>query len=176
MPSSFFTQTTYLYWAPTMSRDSIMSKTSSQPPQSFWSCGETVKFPNVRLQFLWERGSDLPKITLGVRARCGLEPKAVWAPCNVAWVQQGGTSGCLPSTVWGHDTHPGGEDELYWPVPAWIWGTSIHGPPTFQAVSVPWNWGGWKARPCHPCRVGRASWDLLGEPLRVPQDCLKKVA
>ena len=66
-----------------------MSKTSSQPPQSFWSCGETVKFPNVKWQFISERGSDLLKITLGVRARSGLEPRAVLAPCSVAWVQQG---------------------------------------------------------------------------------------
>ena len=41
---------------------------------------QTVKFPNVRLQFILERGSDLPKITLGVRAGSGLEPRVVLAP------------------------------------------------------------------------------------------------
>ena len=153
-----------------------MSKTSSQPPQSFWSYGETVKFPNVKLQFISERVVTCPRSHLELGPDLGWNPGLCWPHAVWPGFSRDGTSGCLPPTVWGHDTHPGGEDELYWPVPAWIRGTTIHGPPTFQAVSAPWNRGGWKARPFHPCRAGRASRDLLGEPLRVPQDWLEEAA
>lgn len=45
--------------------------------------------------------------------------------------------GCFPPAVRGHDTHPGGEDELQRPVPAWVHGPGSHGLPAFQAVSIP---------------------------------------
>ena len=117
-----------------------------------------------------------PRSHLELGPGLGWNPGLCWRHAVWPGFSRDGTSGRLPPTVWGHDTHPGGEDELYWPVPAWIRGTTIHGPPTFQAVSAPWNRGGWKASPFHPCRAGRASWDLLGEPLRVPQDWLEEAA
>lgn len=146
-----------------MCQDSIISKTASPPPQSFWS-READRLSNSQMSdcnSFWKGEVTCLKSHLELGPGLGWNPGLCWHHEMQPGLSRDGTSGCSPPTVWGYYTHPGGEDELHRLVPAWIRGPSIRRPPTFQAVSAPWGKGG---VPSLPCRGDRASWSLLGSP------------
>lgn len=111
--------------------------------QTLWSVGHTQskKFPNDRRQVISERGSDLSKSTRQVRILRGWDPGLCWRHGTRPGLSGEGSAGaqpaCFPPVVWGHDAHPGGEDELHRLLPARVRAHDKQGPRTLQAVSAP---------------------------------------
>lgn len=115
----------------------------SPPSQTLWSVGHTgsKKSPNDRRQVISERGSDLSKSTRQVRILQGWNPGLCWRHGTRPGLRGEGSAGahpaCFPPVVWGHDAHPGGEDELHRLLPARVRAHDKQGPRTLQAVSAP---------------------------------------